>query len=270
LIETSAYFLFGSRALFMDALSTLLDITSSLILFLFIKLADRPPDRNHPLGHGRYEPLAGLQLGVFLSSVGFYMGFQNLTEISAHGEESALPPFLFVVPLLAIVLLELSYRMLMRNAKKESSSALVAEAAHFRVDAITSVLAMISLALGQVFPGEMLLLDKVGAILIAGVMIFLGLSAARQNMHQLLDTLPEEKFFEKVRKAAFRAKGVLGTHKIRIQQYGPDAHVDIDIEVDPGLTVESAHRISQEVRFEIQKDWPSVQDVIVHVEPHNK
>lgn len=266
LIETGAYFLFGSRALFMDALSTLLDISSSLILFIFIKLADRPPDQNHPFGHGRYEPLAGLQLGLFLACVGIYMAFQNLIDLGHTEDGFSLPPFLFAVPLLAIVLLEFSYRLLMRSAKKENSPALVAEAAHFRVDALTSILAMVSLILGQFFE-ETLILDKAGAILIAAVMIFLGLYAARKNMHQLLDRIPDEEFFEKVRKAALRADGVKETEKIRIQQFGPDAHVDIDIEVEPLLSVEEAHRISQQVRFEIQKDWPSVQDVIVHVEP---
>lgn len=267
LLETGAFFLFGSRALFMDALSTLLDITSSLLLFLFIKLADRPPDQNHPFGHGRYEPLAGLQLGIFLACVGFYMVFQNLSDLGHRHEDFSFPGFLFAIPLFAIILLEVSYRALMRSAKKESSSALVAEAAHFRIDALTSLLAMLSLILGQFFPSETLFLDKIGAILIAGVMIFLGLYAARKNMHQLLDTIPEEEFFSRVKKAALKAEGVKETEKIRIQQFGPDAHVDIDIEVEPMLSVEEAHRISQRVRLEIQKEWPSVQDVIVHIEP---
>ena len=115
ILEMGAFFLFGSRALLVDALSTLLDIISSLILFLFIKLADRPPDENHPFGHGRYEPLAGLQLGIFLAALGFYMGIHNLVDIGSSQEEFSLPPFLFAVPLFAILLLEISYRFLMRQ-----------------------------------------------------------------------------------------------------------------------------------------------------------
>ncbi|CRX38081.1 cation diffusion facilitator family transporter [Estrella lausannensis] len=267
-LEMAAFFLFGSEALFMDALSTLLDISSSLILFFFIKLADRPPDQNHPFGHGRYEPLAGMQLGIFLALVGVYMAFRNLIDLRGGEEGHSLPPFLFVVPLFAIILLEISYRFLMRTARSEASSALVAEAAHFRVDAITSILAMLSLISGQLLPQATLFLDHLGAVLIAAVMVFLGLMAARENLHQLLDRVPENEVFERIRRAAMRAKGVLGTEKIRVQQFGPDAHVDIDIEVEPTLSVDEAHKISQEVRVEIQKDWPSVQDVIVHIEPY--
>lgn len=268
ILEMGAFFLFGSRALLMDALSTFLDIVSSLVLFIFIKLAGRPPDYNHPFGHGRYEPLAGLQLGILLAVVGLYMGINNAIDLGSNEGDLSLPSFLFAIPLFAIILLEASYRFLMYFAKKESSPALVSEAAHFRVDAFTSILAMFSLILGQFLPGEALLFDKIGAILISVVMVVLGLSAARQNMHQLIDTIPEKKFFTKVKNAALKAKGVKATEKIRIQQYGPDAHVDIDIEVDPKLTVEEAHRISQRVRLEIQKEWPSVQDVIVHIEPY--
>ena len=83
-----------------------------------------------------------------------------------------------------------------------------------------------------------------------------------------MDRIPEDRFFNTVRQAAKHVEGVLETEKIRIQRYGPDAHVDIDIEVDPGLTVEVAHAISQKVRVEIQKAWPAVRDVTVHIEPY--
>jgi len=87
-------------------------------------------------------------------------------------------------------------------------------------------------------------------------------------LNQLLDKIPATRYFLAVRKAAINVNGVLDTEKIRIQQYGPDAHVDIDIEVDPQLSVEKAHTISQHVRAAIQKEWPMVRDVMVHIEPY--
>jgi divalent metal cation (Fe/Co/Zn/Cd) transporter len=96
----------------------------------------------------------------------------------------------------------------------------------------------------------------------------IGLIASKKNLNQLLDRVPESEFFDLVRKAALKVVGVRDTEKIRIQHYGPDAHVDIDVEVDPHLTVEEAHTISQHVRSSIQHDWPNVQDVTVHIEPY--
>lgn len=89
----------------------------------------------------------------------------------------------------------------------------------------------------------------------------------RDNLHQLLDRIPATHYFDTVKQAARRVKGVFGTEKIRIQLYGPDSHVDIDIEVEPEMSVLAAHEISQQVRVEIQKDWPAVRDVTVHIEP---
>ena len=99
-------------------------------------------------------------------------------------------------------------------------------------------------------------------------MVILGLVAAKINLHQVMDKPPEKKFFSLVESAAKSVQGVLGTEKIRIQRYGPDAHVDIDIEVDPNMAVHDAHDITQLVRIEIQKKWPQVQEATVHIEPY--
>lgn len=258
---------FGSAALFMDAMSTALDISTSLVLLFSIKLASRPPDDNHPFGHGRYEPLAGLLLGLFLALLGFGMFFYNTNEISNIESHAALHPLLWIVPLGAMVLLEVSYQRIMATAKKQNSPALTADALHYRMDSITSFFALIALLLASYLPNYGQYFDHAGAALIALFMIISGIYAARKNMNQLLDHIPPKDYFEKVRRAAFRTAGVLGTEKTRIQLYGPDAHVDIDVEVDPEMSVEAAHEISQKVRIEIQKELPEVRDVTVHIEP---
>lgn len=257
----------GSAALFMDALSTGLDIVTSFILILSFKLAAKPPDTNHPLGHGRLEPLAGFQLGLFLILLGGGMFFYNSSEARVV-EGSILNPLLWVVPLTSIVLLETCYRIIMQTAREQKSPALAADAVHYRIDSITSLFATIALLLAGFAPQYSQFFDHLGAALIALFMVIVGFNAARSNMHQILDRIPEKDYFERVRNAAKRAMGVLGTEKIRMQLYGPDAYVGIDIEVDPALSVLKAHEISQRVRFEIQKELPEVRDVIVHIEPY--
>lgn len=267
LFEFIGVILFNSSALFMDALSSSIDVVCSLFLILFIKLAERPPDANHPFGHGRYEPLAGLQLGIFLIVVGLGMLVQQGMQLTflPTGE---IDRRAWIIPLCAVVLLEICYFMMMRTAKKQHSPALAADAFHYRIDSITSVFATVALLLAAYFPHWSLVIDHAGAIAIALLMVVLGAYAVRSNLNQLLDHIPDSHFFNSVRKAAKRVSGVLDTEKIRIQLYGPDAHVDIDVEVDPQLSVEKAHEISQEVRVEIIKEWPAVRDVTVHIEPY--
>lgn len=264
--EMGGFIYFGSQALLMDALSSLIDVVCSLLLLLFIQLAGRPPDANHPFGHGRYEPLAGLQLGMLLTLVGGGMLIQQLFQW-ANETKGGLDPKAWIIPFIALILLEICYAITSRLSKEHDSPALAAEAAHYRIDSLTSLMATLALIAAAFFPHWGKSIDHIGAIAIAILMIGMGAFASLKNMHQLLDTIPSSQYFNTVRKAARQVVGVMDTEKIRIQLYGPDAQVNIDIEVDPQLSVEKAHRISQLVRAEIQKEWPAVRDVSVHIEP---
>lgn len=265
--ELVGVILFGSSALLMDALASFLDVVSTLLLVLSIKMAGKPPDTEHPFGHGRYEPLVGLQLGIVLALIGAGMLIQQSFQLAGNPSNIVLDKRTWIFPFVALILLEICYRVMIRTAKKHHSPAMAADAYHYRVDGLTSLFATIALLLSAFFPVWSLIFDHIGAIVIAGMMIGLGIYAAKNNLNQLMDRIPNPAFFEKVREAARAVEGVKDTEKIRIQLYGPDAHVDIDVEVDPQLSVEVAHKISQKVRAEIQKNWPAVRDVTVHIEP---
>lgn len=259
----------NSSSLFLDAMSSLLDVVSSGFLLLCIRLAKRPPDDDHPFGHGRYEPLGGLLLGLLLLVTGGVMFIQQTFGVALEGVEPIpLSMWAWIFPFTAMILLEFSYRAILWTARRQNSPALAADAFHYRVDSISSLMATVALILAAYWPQWSHLIDHLGAIGIAIFMVIIGVVAAKENLNQLLDKVPDEEFFDKVREAAQAVKGVKGTEKIRIQSYGPDAHVDIDVEVDPDLSVDVAHQISQQVRVEIQKAWPAVRDVMVHIEPY--
>lgn len=264
-IELGGYYLLGSAALLVDAIASLVDVASSLALLAAIQLAVRPPDDDHPFGHGRYEPLAGLQIGLLIGGAGVVLFVQLLV---GESREVFLPrPGAFVIPLVATAaLLGTSFTM-RAIAGEHRSSALKAEADHYLVDAATSLVAMIALLFGEFLPEHAVAADFAAAALLACMMIGVGFLAAMENLHQLMDRTPDEQYFERVRAAARTVDGVEEVEKIRIQAAGPDAHVDIDIEVDPQMTVEQSHRLAQQVRAAVRTDWPMVLEVVVHVEP---
>lgn len=259
---------FASYALAMDAIASFIDVFFSLSLIYFIRFADRPPDENHPFGHGRFEPLVGMQIGILIATIGIVAIFQQIFHLSAIEEQTPLIPYAWVIPLISVLFLEICYRIVMKTAEKQNSPALAADALHYRIDGISSAIAAVALIIAAYFPHFSNLIDHLGAIGIACFMIGLGIYASKKNLYQLIDTAPEKQYFDKVRKAALQIEGVRETEKIRIQQYGPDAQVNIDVEVDPEMSVKNAHRITQKVRAEIQKAWPAVRDVTVHVEPY--
>jgi cation diffusion facilitator family transporter len=268
LFELLGYAYSDSSVLLLDALSTLTDVTSSVLLIVSIKLAERPPDREHPFGHGRYEPIVGLQLGIFLVIAGCSMFIYEIRSFWHLAPKEPVNANIWMIPLFVCALLEMAYRKMVHIAKREHSPALFSEAVHFRIDSMNSLFALVALILAALFPDASWIIDRVGAAVIALFMVFVGLHAAKSNLNQLLDRIPDQVYFDKINEAAKSVHGVHETEKIRIQMYGPDAHVDIDVEVDPELSVEKAHLISQEVRCAIQKAWHHVRDVTVHIEPY--
>jgi len=258
----------NSSTLFLDAISSVTDVVSSLFLIFCIKLAQRPPDHDHPFGHGRYEPMGGLLLGILLIVLGGVMFFQQILGFLYQDAHHPLHPWAWLFSLIAMVVLETAYRILISIARESHSPALAVDAFHYRMDSLTSLFATIALVVAAIWPAWGVALDHSGAAAIAFFMIGMGFFAARENFHQLMDRVPEAHFFKLVQQAALRTSGVQGTEKIRIQRYGPDAHVDIDIEVQPSLSVDRAHKVSQLVRRNIQEAWPAVQDVTVHIEPY--
>jgi len=267
LAELTGFVFFRSSALLVDALGTIVDVSASMILIVCIKLAARPPDEEHPFGHGRYEPLAGMQMGLFLLVLGLAMVVQQALQLIRGAPHRFIDPKAWLIPLVAAVLLEGCFFFLRYVAKKRQSTALLSEAYHYHIDALNSLFAATALVLVAFFPQWSAFLDHTGAIVIAVAMVIVGIIASRENVHQLIDKVPPQPLFDRVRKAAEQVPGVRGTEKLSIQQYGPDAHVNIDVEVDPTMTVDEAHAISQKVRHEIQRDWSAVRDVIVHMEP---
>lgn len=265
--ELAGYAFTKSQSLWLDAVGTTCDICFSIFLVFSIKYASRPPDENHPFGHGRFEPIAGLQLSIVLVTLGAILGFKQLKG-AVFISSATFPFYTFLIPLLAAILLELCFQYFKYTASKTHSSALLADAYHFRSDAVNSLVAALALGLGVINTEYAAFLDHMGAFIIAIIMIITGVRNMFDNLHQLLDKKPSKTYLGKIIDAAFKVKGVLGTEKLRVQRYGPDAHVDIDIEVDPLMSVMQAHRIAQEVRVSIQETLPEVQDVMVHVEPY--
>lgn len=258
----------SSSVLFLDAMASLVDVISSIFLIGCMKLAQRPPDQDHPFGHGRYEPLGGLILSLFLIVLGGILLIQQMLGLFKAPLTDHFHPLAWIFPAVAMVILEVAYQSLIRIAKREHSPALAADAVHYRIDSLTSLVATFTLIVASFWLEWGHFIDHLGATFIAFFMLGVGLIALTKNFYQLMDRIPDREFFKTVRQAALRVVGVEETEKIRIQQYGPDAHVDIDIEVNPDLSVAKAHQISQEVRLEIQKAWPAVRDVTVHIEPY--
>lgn len=265
--ELVGYTILGHAVLLVDGMASLADIVASLAIVVAIRIAEKPPDDDHPFGHGKLEPLVGFQLGVFIIGLGAVLGAKQLLDAVQEPPDESISWWTALIPFTSAILLELTGQRVLAIGRRESCAALVAEAYHYRIDALTSLIAAAGLIMASWTSDFGHILDHLAALLLAVVMIWLGIVAARTNLHELLDRAPEDECFELVRRSAEDVSGVRAVEKVRIQRAGPDAHVDIDIEVDPRATVEKAHEIAQATRASIQTAWPAVREVVVHVEP---
>jgi cation diffusion facilitator family transporter len=255
----------GSTAVVAAGLEFAGDVLTSLIVFLGMVIASRPPDANHPYGHGRFEILAGLLVGLILVLGGCGIGFRALEKV---GEVHAPPMRAAAYPLIAAILVKAVLATVkFRTGRGMGSAALVADAWNDAVDILSAMVALIGLGLTLHNPVEFLAADHYGGFAVGVIVILTGLRVARDASMELTDTMPSDAVLEKIRRFALEVPGVQGVEKCFARKTGLQYHVDIHIEVDPALTVATSHAIATDVRQHLRHTVPTVADVLVHIEP---
>lgn len=253
-----------SAAVISDGFESCGDVFSSAMVYAGLRLARKPPDKEHPYGHGRYETLAGLAVGAILLLTGAGIFWGGLTHVrSAH------PLPLFVLyPLIATVLLKSCFAAgKIAVGRRIKSVALQADALHDLTDLLSTGIAIASVTLVLIDPARFAWADRVGGMLIGIIIFFLAVSVVRRVVDQLLDTMPEAARLEEIRDAALSVPGALGIEKCFARRTGLRYHVDLHLEVDGELSVRASHEIATLVRIQVKERLPWVADVLVHVEP---
>ncbi|MFQ5591779.1 MAG: cation diffusion facilitator family transporter [Phycisphaerae bacterium] len=257
-----------SYALIADAIESLGDIFSSVIVCGGIVIASRPADEDHPYGHGKAEPLAALAVATMLIGAATAISIQAVHEIvQPHGVPAG---YTLPVLLAVVTVKELMYRYEVRIARHIDSVAVAVDAWHHRSDALTSTAAAIGITIALV-GGEPWAMADDWAALAACLVIFVnGVRFARTAIAELMDTAPRTAFIDNVHEAASVVKGARFVEKVLVRKMGPSLYVDLHLEVDPSMSVHDAHGIAHAVKDSILRSQPEVADVLVHIEPHNR
>ena len=255
----------GSTAVVAAGLEFAGDVLASLIVFLGMVIASRPPDANHPYGHGRFEILAGLLVGLILVLGGCGIAFRALEKVS---EVHSPPVRAAAYPLVAAILVKAVLASVkFRTGRGIGSAALVADAWNDTVDILSAMVALIALGLTIHNPAEFLAADHYGGFAVGVIVILTGVRVVRDASMELTDTMPSDAVLGKIRNFALEVPGVEGVEKCFARKTGLQYHVDIHIEVDPSLTVATSHAIATDVRQHLRRRVPAVADVLVHIEP---
>lgn len=254
----------GSASVISDGCEAGADVLSSAFVYAGLWAASRPPDYEHPYGHGRYETLAGLAVGALLLLTGAAIFWNGLTRFH---ESNALQVYA-LYPLLAAFFLKISLAATkFRVGKRIDSSALEADAWHDITDLLSTGVAFIAVVLTLINPQRFSYADHVGGMAIGLIIFALSIRVVRQTVGQLIDTMPDASKLSAIRNVAMSVPGTLGIEKCFARRTGLKYHVDLHLEVDPDMTVRESHEIATEVKREVKNRLHWVADVLVHVEP---
>ena len=258
--------LFGhSYALVADAIESMTDILSSLILWGGLYVAQQPPDENHPYGHGKAEALTALIISLMLIGAAIGILGAAVREIVAPKHSPA--PFTLLVLVMVIVVKETMYHVARRTALRTGSSAGAADAWHHRSDAITSLAAAVGITIALLGGPGYERADAIAAILAAVVIGFNAVRIMRPPLFELMDADCREVSIH-AEKIARQVQGVLGVETVISRKIGNRYLVDMHVEVDPTISVHHGHEIAHLVKDEILNKEPVIRDVLIHIEPH--
>jgi cation diffusion facilitator family transporter len=253
-----------STSLVSDGLESAADFFTSSLLLLGLWVASKPPDEDHPYGHGRFDILVGLAIGAVLVAVG-----AGISIHSIEARNNLNPPEFFAVwPLAASIVVKGGLAIVkLRFGKRSGSSGLRADAWNDAVDVMSGAVALVAVIL-SIFWSQFAAADRYGGFIIGLIVIFLGFRVVRETVLQLMDTMPDQRQMEQIREVAMQVPGAMGIEKCFARKTGLRYHVDLHLEVDPELTVRESHDIARAVKRKIKAEVDWVEDVLVHVEPY--
>ena len=262
-----AGFLGHSHALIADAVESLADILSSIIVWRALVVAAEPPDREHPYGHGKAEPLAAAVAAVMLLIAAIGIAVKSSSEIFQPHRPAW---FTLVVVLAVAAIKEGLFRFVSHEADSVDNITLQTDAWHHRSDAITSLAAAVGISLALIGGRKYEWADDAAAIIAAGIIAWNGWKLLRPAMDELMDSAPKTAVMDRIKEIAAAVPGVNRVEKCFGRKMGYQYFVDMHIEVNPQITVLEGHAIAHLVKDKIRAEIPSVSDVLVHIEPGSR
>ncbi|MCG3149292.1 MAG: Ferrous-iron efflux pump FieF [Verrucomicrobiae bacterium] len=266
-VKFTAGVLGNSYALIADAIESLADIFSSLIVWRGVVIANKPADANHPYGHGRAETLATAVVAVMLIGAALLILVQSVNEVrTPHHSPAA---FTLYVLLGVVFVKETLFRFVGRVGTELESGAVKADAWHHRSDAITSAAAALGISVALIGGEDYKSADDIAAIFAALIIGWNGYRLLRPAVGELMDEAPDTGLLTVVRTISLQVEGVRRVEKCLARKMGSGYLVDLHLEVDANMTVAAAHTLAHQVKDAIRAQQPRVNDVTIHIEPYS-
>lgn len=266
IIKLLAGIIAHSNAMISDAIHSASDVFSTIIVIIGIKLSARKPDKEHPYGHERMECVAAIVLSIVLFITGLGIGSTAVKNITSGSYNTLQIPGILALAaaILSIVCKEGMYWYTRYNARRIDSSALMADAWHHRSDAFSSIGALVGIAGARLgFP----VMDSVASLVIFVFIIKAAYDIFKDAIDKMVDHSCDDRTEKEIRDCVMGNKDVLGIDLLQTRIFGNKIYVDVEIRANASYTLKEAHEIAESVHNDIEKNFPKVKHIMVHVNP---
>lgn len=265
LIKITTGIIGSSYALIADGIESTMDIVSSLIVWGSLRISIKPPDKDHPYGHGKADSLAGMAVASSLLIASVIIAIQSIREIRTPHHAPAWYTLAVLVGI--IISKEILFRKMTRIGDELESSALKSDAWHHRSDALTSVAAFVGITIALVGGSGYEVADDWAALISCGIIVYNGIRLLLPALNEVMDGAPPDETEDQIRLIASSVEGVIEIEKCRIRKSGLGLLMDIHVVVDGDIPVNEGHQIGHDVKDRLLKSDLQITDVSIHIEP---
>lgn len=258
-----------SRAMLSDAVHSASDVLSSIIVIIGVKLSSKESDKEHPYGHERMECVAAIVLATILLITGLQIGSLAFKDIiSGNYRSLKIPGYAaLIAAVVSIILKEAMFWYTRINAKRIDSTALLADAWHHRSDALSSVGAFIGIAGARM--GYMIL-EPIASLVICVFIVKAAYDIFKDAVDKMVDKSCDDEIETDIHNCVMSIENVLGIDLLQTRIFGNKIYVDVEIRAEGSKTLDETHAIAENVHNSIEKEFPKVKHIMVHVNPAEK
>ena len=260
----------NSTAMIADAIHSLSDFLTDIIVIVFVRLSSKPADHDHDYGHGKYETLATSVIGMALAVVAFMLGKDGIEKIiyALQGNQLESPGIIaFWAAILSIVLKEWIFRATRKVAKEENSKALEANAWHHRSDALSSIGTAVGIGGAVMLGNNWAILDPIAAIVVCILIIVTAFKIIRQASGELLEESLPKDIEDRIEQIAYQDPLVSDIHKLHTRRIGNIIAIEMHLRMPSDVTLAESHIHANSIEKSLKQEFGNGTHIMLHIEP---
>ena len=259
-----------SGAMVADAIHSASDFATDIVVLAFVRISAKPRDDDHKWGHGKYETLASLIIGVALFAVGADILIESAEKIVAVLQGEVLPRpgvIAIIAAAVSIVTKEALYQYTVRVGRQTDSPSVVANAWHHRSDALSSIGALLGIGAAYFLGEKWRIADPIAAIVVAALIIKVAIELCRNALAELLEKSLSKEVEEEILAIISSTPNVYKPHNLRTRRIGSNIAIEVHIRVDGSMSVDASHEISRQIERTLRNRFGGQTAVAIHIEP---